>query len=90
MREKNLTVIITFVSTTQAMAMESRGKKTGFEGRIIPVPREISASCGLAWKCGGQNQDTVEKYLSEEDLEYEGIYRDPDVTYSFDAQSGLC
>ena len=60
MREKNLTVIITFVSTTQAMAMESRGKKTGFEGRIIPVPREISASCGLAWKCGGQNQDTVE------------------------------
>ena len=50
MREKNLTVIITFVSTTQAMAMESRGKKTGFEGRIIPVPREISASCGLAWK----------------------------------------
>lgn len=75
MREKNLTVIITFVSTTQAMAMESRGKKTGFEGRIIPVPREISASCGLAWKCSGQNQDTVEKYLSEEDLEYEGKYQ---------------
>ena len=68
MREKNLTVIITFVSTTQAMAMESRG-------RIIPVPREISASCGLAWKCSGQNQDTVEKYLREEDLEYEGIYQ---------------
>ena len=45
------------------------------ENRIIPVPREISASCGLAWKCGGQNQDTVEKYLSEEDLEYEGIYQ---------------
>ena len=63
------------VSTTQAMAMESRGKKTGFEGRIIPVPREISASCGLTWKCGGQNQDTVEKYLSEEELEYEGIYQ---------------
>ena len=73
--KKKLTVIITFVSTTQAMAMESRGRKTGFEGRIIPVPREISASCGLAWKCSGQNQDTVEKYLSEEDLEYEGIYQ---------------
>ena len=32
MREKNLTVIITFVSTTQAMAMESRGKQDLKEG----------------------------------------------------------
>ena len=51
MREKVLTTVVTFGTTTQAIAMERECKKTGFEGRLIPVPSEISASCGLAWKC---------------------------------------
>ena len=49
MREKVLTTVVTFGTTTQAIAMERECKKAGFEGRLIPVPREISASCGLAW-----------------------------------------
>mgnify|MGYP000113870549 CR=1 FL=1 len=47
MREKVLTTVVTFGTTTQAIAMERECKKAGFEGRLIPVPREISASCGL-------------------------------------------
>ena len=75
MREKNLTVIITFVSTTQAIAMERECKKNKFTGRLIPVPREISASCGLAWKCGEQNEEETASYMKEQDPEYEKIYR---------------
>ena len=56
MREKVLTTVVTFGTTTQAIAMERECKKTGFEGRLIPVPREISASCGLAWKCIEQGE----------------------------------
>ena len=44
-------------------------------GRLIPVPREISASCGLAWKCGEQNEEETASYMKEQDLEYEKIYR---------------
>lgn len=75
MREKLLTTIVTFATTTQAIAMERECKKTGFAGRLIPVPREISASCGLAWKCGAQGEEETTSYIKEQDLEYEKIYR---------------
>ena len=74
MKEKVLTTVVTFGTTTQAIAMERECKKTEFAGRLIPVPREISASCGLAWKCGlGEEETTF--YMKEQDLEYEKIYR---------------
>ena len=46
-KEKKL--VITFSTTTDAMAMEMVCKKKGAEGRIIPVPPTIHAGCGLAW-----------------------------------------
>ena len=75
MREKVLTTVVTFGTTTQAIAMERECKKAGFEGRRIPVPREISASCGLAWKCIEQGEEETDSYMKEQDLEYEKIYR---------------
>lgn len=50
MRAKQSYVVITFHSTTDAMAMKRRCGELGIPGRLIPVPREISASCGLAWR----------------------------------------
>ena len=75
MKEKVLPTVVTFGTTTQAIAMERECKKTGFTGRLIPVPREISASCGLAWKCGEQSEEETTSYMKEQDLEYEKIYR---------------
>lgn len=49
MRKKELKLIITFHTTTDAIAAERICKKENLEGRMIPVPREISAGCGLAW-----------------------------------------
>ena len=43
MREKKLWLIITFHTTTAAMAMESLCTEKGLPGRLIPVPREITA-----------------------------------------------
>ena len=75
MKEKVLTTVVTFETTTQAIAMERECKKTEFAGRLIPVPRDISASCGLAWKCGEQGEEETTSYMKEQDLEYEKIYR---------------
>ena len=36
--------------TSAAMAMELYCKEHGISGRLIPVPRELSAGCGLAWR----------------------------------------
>ena len=32
-----------------AMAMEALAREHGIPGRIVPVPSEIDAGCGLAW-----------------------------------------
>lgn len=49
MRKKEWKLIVTFHTTEDAMAMEQVCQKRQIEGRLIPVPRSISAGCGLAW-----------------------------------------
>ena len=47
MRERRL--IVAFHTTHDAMAFEDFCLSRGAAGRLIPLPREISAGCGLAW-----------------------------------------
>ena len=49
MRKKELKLVVTFHTTADAMAMEKACKENNTPGRIIPVPRAISAGCGLSW-----------------------------------------
>ena len=49
MRKKELKLVVTFHTTADAMAMEKACKENNVPGRIIPVPRAISAGCGLSW-----------------------------------------
>ena len=49
MRKKELRLVVTFHTTADAMAMEKACKEYQVPGRIIPVPRAISAGCGLSW-----------------------------------------
>jgi hypothetical protein len=50
MRTKEPALIVTFDTTAAAMAMEKFCAEHRLPGRLIPVPREITAGCGLAWK----------------------------------------
>ena len=43
MRIKKKTWILTFESTTQAMAADKFGIEQKLPGRLIPIPREITA-----------------------------------------------
>ena len=50
MRTKQNYQILTFHTTTAAMAMEDYCHEQKIPGRLIPLPQEISAGCGLAWR----------------------------------------
>lgn len=50
MREKFACVIITFNTTSQAMAFEKYCLEQKIKGRLIPVPTQISAGCGICFK----------------------------------------
>ena len=49
MRSRERRLIVAFYTTHDAMAFEDFCAEKGVEGRLIPLPREISAGCGLAW-----------------------------------------
>ena len=63
MRNKENRLVITFHSTTEAMEAEKRLKELGVPGRLIPIPRQLSAGCGLAWRIGvpeyGEHQTAI-------------------------------
>lgn len=59
MLKKKPALIITFATTTQAMAMESFCARENLPGRLIPVPREITAGCGLSWKAQPEARDML-------------------------------
>ena len=55
--------------------MERTAKESEFPGRLIPIPSEISAQCGLAWKCVEQSEEETENFLKKKELAWDGIYR---------------
>ena len=74
MRKKVMKLVVTFHTTSDAMAMEKVCKERNVPGRLIPVPRAISAGCGLSWCAAPTSRTALEKLLQEQDLNPEGIY----------------
>ena len=60
MREKKLWLVITFHTTAAAIAMEKLCRAKGLPGRLIPVPRELTADCGMSWRAKKRG-GTIEK-----------------------------
>lgn len=73
-REKSLRLITVFPNTTAAMAMERSCRQEGLPGRIIPVPRSISASCGMAWCAQPEWREALEKLTQDRTIPVEGWY----------------
>ena len=73
MRQKNRRCMITFPDTTQAMAMESFCRKRGLPGRLVPVPGEISAGCGMCWMTDPDMQAAWETAMKQNHICYEQI-----------------
>ena len=70
MLKKKPTLIITFATTTQAMAMESFCTRENLPGRLIPVPREITAGCGLSWKAQPEEQELLLTALNQAGMKW--------------------
>ena len=62
-------------ATTQAMQMEQYARAHGLPGRMIPVPREITAGCGLSWKAAPEEGKEILAALQTAGLAYEAEYR---------------
>ncbi len=74
MRERSEKCVVTFRTTTGAMAMERACKAAGVPGRLIPVPRTITAGCGMCWAAPPEAREAVEELVMEQHLDVDGIY----------------
>lgn len=74
MRTKQLRLIVTFYTTTAAMALEKVCAEKGVPGRLIPVPRDITAGCGMSWSAPVETRAAIEKTVREAGIETDGWY----------------
>lgn len=74
MRKKELRLVVTFHTTADAMAMEKACREQNAPGRLIPVPRTISAGCGLAWCAGLDARETLRRLMNRMDIEEQDIH----------------
>ena len=69
MRKKELKLVVTFHTTADAMAMEKACKAEEVPGRLIPVPRVISAGCAAPLEAVEQIKHVMqEKGIEREEL----------------------
>ena len=74
MRQRTEKCVVTFRTTTGAMAMERACQAAGLPGRLIPVPRTITAGCGMCWAAPPEAREAVEELVMEQHLDVDGIY----------------
>lgn len=75
MRKKKEKLVVSFLTTTQAMAAEKYCQKNQIPGRIIPLPGEISAECGIAWCTEPKEEERIRQVIKNGGIQAEGIHR---------------
>lgn len=67
--------IITFNSTYHALKFEKIFKEKGLSVKLMPVPRQISSSCGTAAEISCDDEDNAIKITKEFDIEIDKLHR---------------
>ena len=65
-RKKKPRLVIAFNTTTAAMAFDDICKL----GRLIPLPSQIKAGCGLAYCADLEYENEIDKLLQKHEIEY--------------------
>lgn len=66
-------LVVTFPTTAAAMSCEECCERRGLPGRMIPVPGEVAAGCGLAWKATPGDREELAAALAADGVPVEGM-----------------
>lgn len=66
--------IIAFPTSQAAAAAEAAGLAAGVECRLIPMPEQVSAGCGLVLQVSMEKIKETEKLLANSHIHLEGCY----------------
>ncbi|HIY50783.1 MAG TPA: DUF3343 domain-containing protein [Candidatus Olsenella avicola] len=66
-------LVVTFPTTAAAMSCEECCERRDLPGRMIPVPGEVAAGCGLAWKASPGDREVLAAALEADGVPVEGM-----------------
>ena len=66
--------LATFETTHMALLFEKTCRKEGLAVRIVPVPRKLSSSCGLACRDPCDRRGDVERLAAEHSIDVAGYH----------------
>ncbi len=72
---KDNKLLITFKSTHSALKFEKIIKDNNLYTRMVPVPRQISTSCGIAGRIKEEEIKEIINICQEYELDFHNIYR---------------
>ena len=73
-REKRKQLVIAFSDTTAPLKLDILAQQESVPGRTIPLPSEISAGCGMAWKAELNDRETLHLFMEKHSIRWEAIY----------------
>ena len=74
MKSAKENIVVTFATTADVFAFDKACKNNNIEGRIISVPRQLSAGCGMAWKSNLENKQALLDLIDKFDLIVEDVH----------------
>jgi len=63
--------VLLFLSTNWALKAERAAKRTGFDIKLIPTPRQLSSDCGTALRFSWEDREALAQALSERGVSFE-------------------
>ena len=69
-----LKFMVSFPTTTDAMKLRMAADEKGLAGRLIPVPGDIKAGCGLGWCAPREAREGILAAMEEKKIRTDGTY----------------
>lgn len=66
--------VVTFDSTYQSLQFEKLLKQHNYRVRLIPVPRQVSTSCGTAGEVDCKDERAILKLCDENNVKYDEFH----------------
>lgn len=72
---ENYYCVVTFHTTQQPLVFEKTLKKKGLTIKLMPVPRQVSSSCGIAARVDCNQKEKILSICKENNIEIEGFHK---------------
>ncbi len=66
--------VVTFHITQHALIFEKAMKEIGCPIKLMPVPRQVSSSCGTAARVPCEKEEEILTFCNKKDIPIEGFY----------------